>query len=597
MERRPRLTVLAAVVAALALLFSSAPARADKATEGAARSLQKKAMDEDYLNVDFDKAAEHLNQAIAKCGASACSANLRALLRRDLATVFSAANKKDEALATMIDALKTDGTIQLDPNFKTKEIEAVYAAAKKGAGSGGGGATPPPSTGGGGGPPTGDFTHSPASEQAIRTPLPIYVEYGGSEAVTKIVVKYKGFGMTEFKTLELKKHGSGWGANIPCADIQQGDIVYYLQGFNSNNDPVATGGDRNNPYKTTISKTISGDGPHLPGDKPLAQCADTGDCPPDFPGCNKKVAADTDLLKGQGEDCEEDSQCKSGTCKDDHCTKPPDTDVSSTGTKLRHFWIGLAVSLDLQFLPGAKDACVLNGVAQPGNPDYQCVQNGNDYPARHAGLQNADILIGQSDQVNGGMLPANLRILLAFDYALNYNLLLGARIGYTAMDYPGQAFSEFPPLHLEARGTYVFGKEALVTKGLAPVLLLAGGAAQFSSQVGVVTEECDLSNGKPAGTYIQQMGKTPQTSTAVKDNGGAGTGVAQKGQACVLGTKTAQSVQAWRVAGPVFVAPGAGLRYTISDRAALSLNLKLALVFGNGFMFDPTPELAFQYGF
>jgi hypothetical protein len=47
----------------------------------------------------------------------------------------------------------------------------------------------------------------------------------------------------------------------------------------------------------------------------------------------------------------------------------------------------------------------------------------------------------------------------------------------------------------------------------------------------------------------------------------------------------------------VFVAPGGGVRYAFSDRAALSLNLKLALAFGNGIMFDPTPEFAFQYGF
>ena len=591
MERRPGLTVLAAVLAAL-VLFASAPAWAqNKAVEGAAKALQKKAMEEDYLNVDLDKATERLNQAIAKCGADKCNANLRALLRRDLATVYSAGNKKDEALATMIDALKLDATITLDANYKTKEVEAIFTAAKKG-----GGGSRPTAAAPTGEAPAGDFTHTPYSEQAIRTPLPIYVEYGGSEAVTKVIVKYKGFGMTEFKTLELKKLDKGYGATIPCADIQQGDVLYYLQGFNANNDPVATGGDRNNPYKTTVSKTISGDAPHLPGQQAPSQCADTGDCPPDFPGCKKTVAVVDDNLKGYNEDCEEDSQCKSGTCKDDKCTKPAKTEeTSSGGTGLRHWWVGVAFSFDYQFLPGAKAVCLLNHSAVPGSPDYYCTDSKSkakdspDYPTRNGAAQNASILIGRDDQVNGGPLNGNLRFLASLDYALNYNLLLGVRFGYVALDYPGHAFKEFPPLHIEGRATYVLGNEALATKGFAPVILLAGGVAPFSSNVGVTVFECDGAGGPQNG---------------VINNGTPGSGKPGAGQTCPAGAtgksqggSTPHTVSAWRVAGPIFVAPGGGVRYGFSDRAALSLNLKLALVFGNGFMFDPTPELAFQYGF
>ena len=206
--------------------------------EALARALQKKAMDTDFLNVDFKGATDKLNQAIAKCGTNSCIANLRALLRRDLATIYSAASKKDDAVKAMVEALKIDGTVQVDPNYKTKELDAVYAEAKGGVGAGGIAAA-----GGGGAPPAGDFTHTPPTEEAVRTPLPLYVEYGGTEAVTKVVVKYKAFGMSDFKTLELKKVGVGFGANIPCIDILEGSIQYYVQGFTANNDPVATSGD------------------------------------------------------------------------------------------------------------------------------------------------------------------------------------------------------------------------------------------------------------------------------------------------------------------------------------------------------------------
>jgi hypothetical protein len=582
-REHPRaLGVLAAAVAALAILLFAAPALAqNKAVETQARALQKKAMEEDYLNVDLDKATDKLNQAITKCGTDKCSSNLRALLRRDLSTVYSAANKKDEAMATMVEALKIDGTIQLDANYKTKEIEAIYAAAKT---RGGGGA---PSSGGGGGTPSGDFTHTPAAEQAIRTPLPVYVEYGGSEAVTKVVVKYKAFGMTEFKTLELKKMGTGWGGNIPCADILEGDTQYYIQGFNANNDPVATGGDRNHPYKVTISKTIAGDAPHLPGQQPLAQCAETGDCPPDFPGCKKGAGVVDDNLKGAGEDCEEDAQCKSGTCKDEKCTAPPDEGENGE-PRLRHFWVGVAFSLDLQFISGANNVCALNPMtAAPITSTYACLQNGSNYPAGTGsnGFQNAALIIdnkGKSDSVSGGIAPANLRFLASFDYAFNYNIMAGARVGYVALAYTGSNVSAFPPIHLEARATYVFGHHALVQKGIRPVVLFAAGAAPFSAHVGVSTLECD---------------NNPTMQTPV-GSGATGTcTVNPKNMLHQAGIPVLHGVDAWRVGGPVFVAPGAGIRWGFSARAALSLNVKLAMAFGNGFIFDPTPELFMQFGF
>jgi hypothetical protein len=208
--------------------------------------------------------------------------------------------------------------------------------------------------------------------------------------------------------------------------------------------------------------------------------------------------------------------------------------------------------------------------------------------------QDKAILIGQSDQVNGGILPANLRLLASLDYAVNYNLMVGVRLGYALLTFPGNAYTAFPPIHLEGRATYVIGHEALVTKGFAPVVFLAAGAAPFAGKVGVLVYECD-------------NGGNPTSPGLVVNNGKAGSGIPGKNptETCAAGSNTGKGpggsvghqADAWRIAGPVFVAPGGGVRYAFSDRAALSLNLKLALAFGNGIMFDPTPEFAFQYGF
>lgn len=583
MERRPRLIVLAAVIVGLCFAgFCRTAWAQNKAVETQARALQKKAMDEDFLNVEFNKAADKLNQAIAKCGTEKCGANLRALLRRDLATIYSAASKKDEALKAMGEALKIDGSVQLDPNFKTKELDAIYAEARKGGGSGGGGAA---GGGGGGGTPSGDFTHSPPTEQTVRTPLPIYVEYGGSEAVTKVVVKYKAFGMTEFKTLELKKLGMGFGANIPCIDIQEGSIQYYVQGFTANNDPVATSGDRNNPYTVTISKTISGDAPHLPGQEAPAQCPDSGDCPPNFPGCKKGGGgAATDNLKGEGADCAEDGECKSGTCKDEKCTAPPAEASSEDKLPFRRVWIGVSGSLDFQFLSAAQSVCSLNTTSALPVTTYACTIGGNDFPGKNAAL-NSSIPHGadQPDAVNGGLSPGNARILASFDYALSQNFLVGARAGVVLLAYPGSELSAFPPLHLEARATLVIGKDALTTKGFHPVLFVGGGVSQFSTSVSLGVNKC-TSNGMPNSPPV-----APVAATAAM---GGGT-------VCATGTNVEGSGFAWQVGGPGFASPGGGIRWIIADRVAATLNVNFVLAFGGsvGFLFAPSPELGVQIGF
>ena len=88
----------------------------------------------------------------------------------------------------------------------------------------------------------------------------------------------------------------------------------------------------------------------------------------------------------------------------------------------------------------------------------------------------------------------NVRILASFDYALNPNFLIGARAGVALMGYPGSELSKFPPLHLEARGTLVIGKDALITKGIDPVVFVGGGVSQFSTSVPVTVDRCTPNN-------------------------------------------------------------------------------------------------------
>lgn len=563
----------------LAVGFSTVPALAQNPkVEAAAKALQKKAIDEDYLATEFAKGQDKLEKALASCGADKCSPALRAQLFRDLGVVqIGGQLDKEKGIGNFVEALKLDPAIALEADLRTNELDAAFAEAKKRLA--GGGRTPvtaKPPVAVTGGQPSGDFIHDPVPVQQVRTSIPIYAEYSGEEALVKVIVRYKGFGMSDWKPSELKKSGEkGWSGLLPCGDMQQGVAQYYIQGFNAENDPVAVGGDRQNPYKVKVTTEKVADPPHLPGQPPPTQCADTGDCPPNFPGCKAPAASETSEPSGKdgGEFCEEDSECKSSECKESKCTEPK---KSSTGNA-RKWWVGLSLGWELHFVPTSNDVCKLTPPSDPTSPltpingeNYYCTTDGgDDYPFRptkadlDAGhprvRENDDLQQGVSDKVAGGAAPGSIRILASVDYALNMNLLLGARIGYVAGGYSGQAAKDdakaFPPLHAEVRGTYLFGQDAL-TKSLAPYMMLGAGIAPFDAKVKV--------------SVIEQPQGQPRTQ---------------------------KEVDAWHLAGPAFAALGGGVRIGLGQRAALMGGLRLNLAFGNAFAPSIGPELGIAFGF
>jgi len=278
-------------------LCASPALGADPKVEREAQALQKKAIEEDNLNVNYAAAIKKLQTAIGKCGTDRCGNPLRAALLRDLGAMQVLNGNSDEARSSFAQALSVDGSLELDPAYKNPQIEQVWNEVKKK--GGGGGAAPaaeaPPTGPAPAGQPTGDFAHTPPPEELVRTPLPIYAEYSGSEQLARVIVKYKGPGMAEWKPLELPKSGTGWGALIPCKDVLPGTMQYYIQGFNAANDPVATSGSRAKPFTVPVKQSIAGAPPGLPGQEPPKQCSETSgagaECPPDFPGCSNKKGA------------------------------------------------------------------------------------------------------------------------------------------------------------------------------------------------------------------------------------------------------------------------------------------------------------------
>lgn len=190
---------LAGAAALVALLSTSTASAVDRRAEAAAKSAINKASS-DYLATNYDAAATRLQKALRVCGAKKCSPGTRAALLRDLGTMQFRSGDVGAAKKTWAEALQVQADITLNPDYDTPDLRAAFEEARGGTGAGAMGEQP-----------SGDFAHTPAGEQRVNTPLPVYVEYSGSGGIVRVVVKYKGAAMSDWGKVDLKHVGTGWG--------------------------------------------------------------------------------------------------------------------------------------------------------------------------------------------------------------------------------------------------------------------------------------------------------------------------------------------------------------------------------------------------
>jgi hypothetical protein len=585
-----RIRTIASVFAS-ALLVSflvTRPALADAHTEAVAKDALQKATT-DYSAMNYAGAAARLTKAVQACGANHCLPGTKATLLRDLGTMQFRAGDKNGASKSWGDALTLDSTLTLNPNYDASDVGTSWEDARASAGlpagtistkpppsaSGAGGAGgaagaaggttaaggaghpgPTGAAGAGGAPakppeptgeqPSGDFEHDPAPEQKEDTPLPIHVEYAGNSKLERVVLKYKGAQMREWTRLELKHvEGNGYEGVIPCADVTRGTMRYWVQAFDNTGEPVAATGDPKHPYYVIIRDKITSEPPHLPGKEAPHSCEET-DCPPGLPGCKRKKgeggpaeaggAGEAAAGAGAGGDEGEVSEKKKGQ-----------------GPKYSRVWFGLSFAVDFLSLSPVSNVCKRDGSGNAVNSQgYYCYDAGNDFPATVGG--NLALRVPGSGSTVGSLQVGDVRLLLAFDYALSPNLLAGARAGYVFNAYPGTRAVHFPPVHIEARATYLLGDAPLMRGGFAPMGFAGLGLSEFDGH----------------------------QSTLVSFNQ---VGMAQR------------TVDVWGTDAPFFIVLGAGARMQFA-RAAITAALRLNLVIGgNGLLPTFGPEIGVLYGF
>ncbi|MEP7120887.1 MAG: hypothetical protein ABJE95_08260 [Byssovorax sp.] len=458
-RRHSALSVASALIAVLLV----APSALGAAPEAAALDLAKKAISVDYLDTRFPDAEKKLRQALTLCEPeAACSDKVRARLHAALGVVYvGGMGKRDEGKAELVEALKKDPTVSLDADLVSPEIEAAFAEAKRNPGAASPGpSAPTPTSPVPSGPPasptgSGDLVHTPPAEQATLTPVPLYVELPKGIVAARVQAFYKPFGSPAWKSIELRRVGAGWGAEIPCLDVGSatGTLGYYLQAFDAEKNLLSWSGTRAVPDTVPIRSSIEGEAPHLPGEQAPLRCPDPGDCPPEFPGCHgAKVDAPPP--------CEPGAACPSEA--------PPKSYTS---------WISLSVQQDLLALSSDKATCA-------GDNDYVCFNEAGTY---YSGIPYAR----SGDEVRGGLRLATTRILVGYDRAIG-SFTVGARLGFAFGGGPkAEGGRAFLPLHAEGRVAYWFGHDPFGRSGPKPYLVVSGGLAQVDGRVSVVAYETE----------------------------------------------------------------------------------------------------------
>jgi hypothetical protein len=459
--------------ALVSVLAVARPATADNRAEAAARDAIEKASG-DYEEKEFATGAARLQAAARDCGDTGCSAEVKALVLRDLGVMQLLTGDKESAVTSLTAALTMKPNLLINPQYDTPEVRAVWDEAKEAALASGGAEQPS----------GGDFKHKPVREQSVNAPVPIYVRYIGPGTVARVVVKYRSSPKREWRRLELKRVGAGWGGLVPCDEADVGVLRYWVQGFDASGDPVGSSGDPQHPYIVPMREEITGDRPHLP-EMPPPTCEEAR-CAPNDPSCGKSEAPASASAPA-----------------------PP-----SSSTRPSRLWLGLSGTIEFLSLPSGTDLCRLNALGKPANPSdlYCTTPEGTDFPSRASPQQSNSLIAGKAGQSGGGLHAGDFRLMLAADYALLPYLLVGGRLGYSFRTYPGEfaahdgrAFGS--TLYVEARATYLFGDNPLSRAGWVPVAFAGTGLSEFDG------------SSSSTATYVTAAGNSTQPVNIWKTDG------------------------------------------------------------------------------
>jgi hypothetical protein len=377
--RNNGLTVLWATLLGAVLLWGG-PARAQGNPQTTVLQLNQQAMLM-YGNLQFPEALQLLAQAEATCRQYGISGPVLARTYLNMGIVEVGGNQNNAAgLEYFKRAVCADQAVMLDPLNSTPEVETLFSLARSQARAPGACQTaqpqpqpqpqpvypqpqpqpqpvypqpqPQPQ------PQMQLIRHTPVTQQARMTPIPIYLDVNPAVSVGQVLLFYRTMGERIFQQVPMQKHLSGWAATIGCDVLQTFDpagIEYYVAVLDPANRLLGTEASEAQPHLITMVGMLTVPPPTLPNEAPPTACQE--ECPPWNPNCNE-------ACKKFGDLCDSDTECCAGMkCVGEMCTeaggKAPKGDIDPV--------VRIPVSFGINF------GLVAGGDAEP----YNQISEGN----------------------------------------------------------------------------------------------------------------------------------------------------------------------------------------------------------------------------
>jgi hypothetical protein len=300
---------------------------------------------EAYNNLDIETARSSLEEAIRKAEAGGSHGPALARTYASLGVVVVGGLGDSAAgVDAFVHALKEDSNVEPDPIVATPEIMVAFGTAKKKAGGGGSRGAAASSSGRSSSSSSveGNLSHEPAAEQLSQTAVPVFVSKSGVDAA-KVRIFYRSLGMSKPKSADMKPAEGGWAYLIPCTDVFEPTVEYFIVAEDDDGDQVGNAGTPQRPVAVPIVSTRTQEAPSLPGQEPPTQCGAAGtveECPPGLPGCSTGTAQ-------LGDTCRSNSDCSSGLrCVDDFCAISDGEPTSSSDSSGAPKWfldVGIGV--------------------------------------------------------------------------------------------------------------------------------------------------------------------------------------------------------------------------------------------------------------
>jgi hypothetical protein len=244
---------LAIAIAAALVIGSSAPAYADAKTKKDIQAKIREAM-ENYDLLEYEEARKILNQALTMAKKAKMESDpVVAQVHLALGIVYYAGlQDTDSAKLSFISACEVDKKVQIDPAYKTQDMQKALVEACADVG----GSEPDPDN--------GDIDVSVDTEidcamvsgvehdiidtATAGADLKMTANLGSDVTAAKVAIMYRPQGATEFSEAKMSKKGDCTFSGAIPKDALRGELVhYYIAAMNGNGKTIAGKGSSGSP--------------------------------------------------------------------------------------------------------------------------------------------------------------------------------------------------------------------------------------------------------------------------------------------------------------------------------------------------------------